>query len=179
MSSHSRMAHEHLGQQLCTPGHVCYVPWSNIIENTWGKRYDGSKAGIYHSFIIITFTLTFRTVATNVSLFVLRCTVTIIACKEHGVSNTTRLHTGILVLVNNSLISWYLECQNTVECSTFGSEFVALRISVEQLEVLRCKLRMFGVPIDGPADVYCDNQSFLTLSRTWQPTSTNRNYVIA
>ena len=36
---------------------------------------------------------------------------------------------------------------------------MALRISVEQLEALRYKLRMFRVPIDGPADVYCDNQS--------------------
>ena len=51
-----------------------------------------------------------------------------------------------------------------MESSTFGSEFVALRIPVEQLEVPRCKSRMFGVPIDGPADVYCDNQSVLDSS---------------
>jgi hypothetical protein len=70
-----------------------------------------------------------------------------------------RSHTGILIYVNNALISWYSKQQNTVETSTFGSEFVALRIVVEQIEALCYKLRMFGVPIDGPGDVYCDNQS--------------------
>ena len=28
-------------------------------------------------------------------------------------------------------------------------------------EGLSYKLRMFGVPIDGPADVFCDHQSFV------------------
>jgi hypothetical protein len=70
---------------------------------------------------------------------------------------TRRSHTGTLVFVNNALISWCSKRQNTVECSTFGSEFVALHIAVEQLEALRYKLRMFGVSIDGPADVHCDN----------------------
>ena len=56
---------------------------------------------------------------------------------------TRRLHTGILVFINNSLISWFSKRQNTVECSTVGSEFVALRIAVEQLEALRYNLRMF------------------------------------
>ena len=46
-----------------------------------------------------------------------------------------------------------------METSTFGSEFVALRIATEQVEALRYKLRMFGVPVKGPGDVYCDNQS--------------------
>ena len=41
--------------------------------------------------------------------------------------------------------------------ATFGSEFVALRIAKDLIVALRCKLRMFGVPIDGPADVFCDN----------------------
>ena len=30
------------------------------------------------------------------------------------------------------------------------------------IEVLRYKLRMFGVPINGPDDVFCDNQSVVT-----------------
>ena len=77
---------------------------------------------------------------------------------------TRRLHTGILVFVYNSLISWFSKRQNTVECSSVGSEFVALRISVEQLDALRFKWRMFRVLIDGPADVYCDNQSVVDSS---------------
>ena len=49
-----------------------------------------------------------------------------------------------------------------MESSSFGSKFVALRIATEMIEGLRHKLRMFGVPIDGPADVFCYNQSVVT-----------------
>ena len=51
------------------------------------------------------------------------------------------------------------KAENTVEYLVFGSEFVALRIATELLVSLRYKLRMFGIPIDGPADVFCDNYS--------------------
>ena len=40
----------------------------------------------------------------------------------------------------------------------FGSEFVAMRIAKDFAIALRYKLRMFSIPIDGPADVFCDNQ---------------------
>jgi len=70
---------------------------------------------------------------------------------------TRRSHTGILIFVQNAPIIWYSKRQNTVESSTFGSELVALRIAKEQVVALRYKLRMFGVPIDGPTNVFCDN----------------------
>jgi hypothetical protein len=63
------------------------------------------------------------------------------------------------VYVNNAPITWYSKRQNTVESLTFGSESVAMRIAVEQIEGLRYKLRMMGVPIEGPAIVFCNNQS--------------------
>ena len=75
-----------------------------------------------------------------------------------------RSHTGILIYVNNAPIVWYSKRQNTVETSSFGSEYVALRICTEMLESLRYKLRSFGVPIDGAADVFCDNKSVVTNS---------------
>jgi hypothetical protein len=56
-------------------------------------------------------------------------------------------------------VIWYSKRQNTVETSTFGSEFVAMRIAVELVESLRYKLRMFGVPIEGPTNVFCDNEA--------------------
>ena len=46
-----------------------------------------------------------------------------------------------------------------MESSSFGSEFVALRLAAEFIERLRYKPRMFGVPIDGATSIYCDNQS--------------------
>jgi hypothetical protein len=34
-----------------------------------------------------------------------------------------------------------------------------MKTAVEQIEALRYKLRMMGVPIEGPANVFCDNES--------------------
>jgi hypothetical protein len=73
-----------------------------------------------------------------------------------------RSHTGIILYVNRAPIIWYSKRQNTVETSTFGSEFIAMKIATEMIEGLRYKLRMFGVPIDGPANVFGDNQSVIT-----------------
>jgi hypothetical protein len=71
---------------------------------------------------------------------------------------TRRSHTGILIYLNCAPIIWYSKAQSTVETSTFGSEFVAMQILVEMLEALRYKLHMLGVPIDRPANVFCDNK---------------------
>ena len=75
-----------------------------------------------------------------------------------------RSHSGILIYVNNAPIIWYSKRQNTVESSSFGSEYVALRICTELVEALRYKLRTFGIPVEGPADIFCDNQSVVTNS---------------
>jgi hypothetical protein len=72
---------------------------------------------------------------------------------------TRRSHTGTLIFVNRVPILWYSKKQNAVETSTFGREFVAMRIAVELIESLRYKLRMFGIPLEGPTNVYCDNQA--------------------
>ncbi len=71
---------------------------------------------------------------------------------------TRRSHTGILLFVQNSPIMWLSRRQNTVETSTFGSKFVALRTARDLIISMRYKLRMFGVPLEGPAQVFCDNQ---------------------
>ena len=77
---------------------------------------------------------------------------------------TRRSHTGIIIMINMSPIIWFSKRQNTVETSTFGSEFIALKIATELTESLRYKLRMFGVPISGPARVFCDNESVVNSS---------------
>ena len=48
-----------------------------------------------------------------------------------------------------------------MESSTFTAEFIVLKTDVEMLNGLFYKLRMLGVPISGPARVFCDNQSFI------------------
>ena len=71
---------------------------------------------------------------------------------------TRRSQTGILIYLNMAPIFWYSKKQNTIETSTFSSEFVALKIATEKIISLRYKLRMLGIPIEGPANVFCDNE---------------------
>jgi spore germination protein GerM len=53
------------------------------------------------------------------------------------------------------------ERQTTVKSSTFGSEFIAMRMAVEMVKGLRYKLRMMGVEIEGPCSTFCDNDSVM------------------
>ena len=75
-----------------------------------------------------------------------------------GNNMTRRSHTGISIYCNCSPIVWFSKKQNTMETSTFSSEIIALNIAVELVKGLRYKLRMIGVPIIGPASIFCDNK---------------------
>jgi len=83
---------------------------------------------------------------------------------------TRRSTTGIIILIQGTPILWYSKRQNTVESSTFGSEFVALKIATEMVEGLRYRLGMMGVPIDGPVNTFCDNDS--VVKNVTNPSST-------
>jgi hypothetical protein len=76
-----------------------------------------------------------------------------------GNTVTRRSQTGILIFLNMAPIFWFSKKQNTIETSTFSSEFVALKIASEKIISIRYKLRMFGIPIDGPTNVFCDNEA--------------------
>ena len=79
---------------------------------------------------------------------------------DHAGDKVTRQsQTGILIFVNRAPILWYSKRQNTVETSTFGSEFIAMKTAVEQVESLQYKLRMLGVPLEGPTNMFCDNEA--------------------
>jgi hypothetical protein len=92
---------------------------------------------------------------------------------------TRRSHTGILIFCNRAPIVWFSKRQNTVETSSFGSEFIAARIAVELIEALRYKLRMFGIPIDGPANLYCDNGGVVANSTKPESTLKKKHNAIA
>ena len=53
----------------------------------------------------------------------------------------------------------YLQRQCTDERSTFGSEYIVMKTAVEMIKTFRCKQRIFGIEIDGPADIFCDMKS--------------------
>ena len=91
---------------------------------------------------------------------------------------TRRSHTGILIFVQNAPMIWFSKKQNTVESSSFGSEFVALRTARDLIVGLRYKLRMFGVPLAGPANVLCDNAAVVKNTSIPQSVLTKRHNAI-
>jgi len=99
---------------------------------------------------------------------------------DHAANRQTRKsQTGILMFVNKAPISWYSKRQATVESSTFGSEFVAMRTAVEQIQALRLKLRWMGIPLDGPANIFCDNLSVVRSSTQPECTLSKKHNGIA
>jgi hypothetical protein len=76
-----------------------------------------------------------------------------------GCHLTRRSRTGILMYVNRSPVYWMSKRQEMVKPSAYASELNALKMATEKIETQRYKLRMMGIPIDGPAEVRCDNMS--------------------
>ena len=57
---------------------------------------------------------------------------------DHGDDRVTRRsQTGIILFGNSAPLLWYSERKNTVESSTFGSEFVALQIATKLITSFR------------------------------------------
>jgi hypothetical protein len=77
---------------------------------------------------------------------------------------TGKLVTGILHLINKTPLDWYSKKQSTVETATYGSEFVAARICVEQIIDLRSTLRYRGVPVREKYYMFGDNKSVVDSS---------------
>ena len=72
---------------------------------------------------------------------------------------TRRSRTGFLVYYNNALIYWHSKKQTSIETSSFGSEFMAMKHGTEYVRGLRYKLRMMGIPADFPTFIYADSKS--------------------
>ena len=87
--------------------------------------------------------------------------------------------TGVLIFLNRAPIHWFSKRQNLVETSTFGSEFCALKTGIELVEGLRYKLRMFGVPLDGPANVFCNNEAVYKNTAIPESTLRKKHHSIA
>ena len=94
---------------------------------------------------------------------------------------TCRSQTGILIFCNRAPIPimWHSKRQNTVEASTFGSEFQAMKNAIELVESLRYKLRMFGVPVEGPTNIFCDNEAVYKNTSLPESTLKKKHHSIA
>ena len=91
---------------------------------------------------------------------------------------TRRSHTGVLLFVCRAPIIWCSKRQNTVETSTFGSEFIAAKTVTEMIQALRYKLRMMGIPIDGPTNMFCDNKAVVRNSTMPESTLKKKHVAI-
>ena len=96
-----------------------------------------------------------------------------------GCQRTRRSHTGLIVYVNKVPIHWISKKQSTVETSSYGSKLVALRHVVEIIEGMRYKLISFGIPVDGAANIFCDNQSVVFSASTPESTLKKKHNSIA
>ena len=78
-----------------------------------------------------------------------------------GDSITRQSRTGYIFFINNAPVYWMSKKQNSVETSTYGSKFTAIKHCTEYIRGLRFRLRMMGIPCEDPAFVYGDNKSVL------------------
>ena len=77
---------------------------------------------------------------------------------DHALDTITRRsRTGFLVYLNCAPIYWWSKKQNSVESSSFGSKFIAMKQCCEYVCRLRYKLRMVGISCDDPMFIYGDN----------------------
>ena len=54
-----------------------------------------------------------------------------------------------------------------------------MKNAVELIEALRYKLRMFGVPIEGPTNIHCDNEAVCRKFSTPESTLKKKHHSIA
>ena len=92
---------------------------------------------------------------------------------------TRQSRTGVIIFVNSAPVIWYSKKQNSIETSSFGSEFMALKTGVELLEGLRYKLRMMGVPLEGYCYTFVDNQSVVVNSSSPESTLKKKSNSVA
>jgi hypothetical protein len=101
---------------------------------------------------------------------------TFVDADHAGCRVTRQSQTGIIIFLNWAPIIWYSKRQNTVETSTFSSEFIALKAAVEVIEGLRYKICMMGIGLDGATNVFCDNSSVVMPESTLKRKHTSIAY---
>lgn len=86
--------------------------------------------------------------------------VTIFVDANHGHDQVTgKSVTGVIIFVGRTPIQYFSKRQGSVQTSTFGAEFVALKAAVEEAIAIRYYLRSMGVLVSKPTVIYGDNLS--------------------
>jgi hypothetical protein len=90
-----------------------------------------------------------------------------------------RGHTGIILFAGRTPVTCISRRQGTAEGSTYGSEYIAGRQSVEEVMTLRGALRALGVPVRTPTTWYGDNLGMLQSTGLPDSTLKKRHMSIA
>ena len=99
---------------------------------------------------------------------------------NHAVETETILsQISILLFCNSAPIIWFSKSQNSVEASTFGSEFTEMKNAVEIIKAFFYKLHIFGVPIDGATNIFCDNGAVCVKMTRPELTLSKNHHIIA
>ena len=105
------------------------------------------------------------------------CTLThlFFDAKNYGDTNTRWSHNGILLFFNKAPIVYFGKSHNWLEASIFGSEFTATNHAGQIIEAVCYKFFMFGVPTNGPKNIFCDSVSVCT-NTTWLESTLKKNH---
>ena len=75
---------------------------------------------------------------------------------------TGRAVTGVIHFLNQTPVEWFSKKQATVETATYGSEFAAAKVAIQQIAGLRHTLRYLGVNLGETSYLFGDNESVVT-----------------
>ncbi len=123
------------------------VPVENKVETQWGELYPDAKEELPPDMPVPKGNP-------------VQVTTSYDANHAHDL-DTRRSVSGILLFLNKTPVQSYCKRQGTVESFTYGSELMASRIATELTMAMRYRLRMLGVPLQGPAHLYGDNMSVI------------------
>ena len=74
---------------------------------------------------------------------------------------------------------WFIKRQKSVKTSTFGSEFTALKQAAEMVKALRYNLIMCKITIEGPTEIFFDNEAVYKDSSTTELVLHKKHHIVA
>ena len=102
---------------------------------------------------------------------------TVFVDSDHGHDKRTgRSITGFVGLFGSTPGSWGSKRQSSVQASTFGAEFLAVKRAVEEAVTYRYFLRSFGCKVSIPTVIYGDNRATF-ISSTEPGTALEKKHV--
>ena len=88
--------------------------------------------------------------------------VTMLVDSDHAHDKKTRRSiTGMIILVGRTPVYTSSKRQGAVETSTYGAEFTAMRMAVEETIAIRSSLRSLGVRVETASYILGDNMGVI------------------